>query len=318
MAPSFIGVDLGGTKMLVGVVDSEGRIVYRATAPSHGLPQGALIATLERELWAAVEAAQDVGAAGVAIPCTIDRERGVAISAVNLDLADVPIRDLLTERIGLPVIVDNDANAALLAEHRFGAAKGARNAVMLTIGTGIGGGLIVDGRLYRGSTGAGAELGHTVIEADGPECQGNCPNRGCVESLASGTALAREAVAVAERAPDSMLGRAHADGVELEGREVSEAALAGDEAAIGVLELIGRRIGVALSSLANVFDPDVIVLGGGVIGAGELLVAPARDEMAGRALPPMNRTPIAAAGLGPDAGMVGAATLARLEFEGER
>ncbi len=242
----------------------------------------------------------------------------MAISAVNLDLADVPIRDLLTERIGLPVIVDNDANAALLAEHRFGAAKGARNAVMLTIGTGIGGGLIVDGRLYRGSTGAGAELGHTVIEADGPECQGNCPNRGCVESLASGTALAREAVAVAERAPDSMLGRAHADGVELEGREVSEAALAGDEAAIGVLELIGRRIGVALSSLANVFDPDVIVLGGGVIGAGELLVAPARDEMAGRALPPMNRTPIAAAGLGPDAGMVGAATLARLEFEGER
>src|SRR6266540_1851583 len=318
MAPSCIGVDLGGTKMLVGAVDSERRVIYRSPAPSQGLSQGALLEMLKRELWAALEACPDVGAAGVGIPCTIDRERGVAIASVNLDLADVPIRDLLAERLGLPVFVDNDANLAALAEHRFGAAQEASNAVMLTIGTGIGGGLIIDGRVYRGSTGAGAELGHTVIEADGPECQGNCPNRGCVESLASGHALGREAVAVAERAPASVLGRAHADGVELEGREVSEAALAGDEAAIGVLELIGRRIGVALSSLANVFDPDVIVLGGGVIGAGELLVAPARDEMAGRALPPMNRTPIAAAGLGPEAGMGGAATLARLEFEGER
>jgi glucokinase len=316
MAPSFIGVDLGGTKMLVGIVDPEGRVAYRSTAPSHGLSQGALIETLERELWAALEASEDVGAAGVGIPCTIDRERGVAIAAVNLDLADVPIRDLLTERIGLPVIVDNDANAALLAEHQFGAAEGARNAVMLTIGTGIGGGLIIDGRLYRGSTGAGAELGHTVIQADGPDCQGNCPNRGCVESLASGTALTREAMAVAEGAPDSMLGRALAEGVGLEGREVTEAALAGDEPAKGVLELVGRRIGVALSSLANVFDPDVILLGGGVIAAGELLVAPAREEMSARALPPMNRTPVAAAALGPDAGMVGAATLARLELEG--
>jgi glucokinase len=317
MAPSFIGVDLGGTKMLVGAVDSERRVTYRSEAPSQGLSQGALLEMLERELWAALEACPDAGAAGVGIPCTIDRERGVAIAAVNLDLADVPVRDLLAERLGLPVFVDNDANLAALAEHSFGAAQGARNAVMLTIGTGIGGGLIIDGHLYRGSSGAGAELGHTVIEADGPECQGNCPNRGCVESLASGTALAREAVAIAERSPDTVLGRALADGVDLEGRRVTEAALGGDEAAREVLELIGRRIGVALSSFANVFEPDVIVIGGGVSAAGELLVAPARDEMAARALPPMNRTPVAAAALGPDAGMVGAAAMARLELEGE-
>ncbi len=303
--------------MLVGAVDSERRVIYRSTAPSQGLSQGALLEMLERELWAALEACPDVGAAGVGIPCTIDRERGVAIASVNLDLADVPIRDLLAERLGLPVFVDNDANLAALAEHRFGAAQEASNAVMLTIGTGIGGGLIIDGRVYRGSTGAGAELGHTVIEADGPECQGNCPNRGCVESLASGTALAREAVAVAERSPDSVLGRALAGGSDLEDGEVTEAALAGDEPARGVLELIGTRIGVALSSFANVFDPDVIVIGGGVSAAGELLVAPARDELAARALPPMNRTPVVAAALGPDAGMIGAAAMAQLELEGE-
>jgi len=163
-----IGVDLGGTKMLVGVVDSERRVVYRSTAPSHGLRQDELLETLERELRAAREARPDLIAAGLGIPCTIDRRRGVAIMAVNLELADVPVRELMTERLGLPVLVDNDANVAILAEHRFGAARGARNAVMLTIGTGIGGGLIIDGRLYRGSTGAAAELGHTVIDADGP------------------------------------------------------------------------------------------------------------------------------------------------------
>ena len=312
-----VGVDLGGTKMLVGVVDSNRRVVYRATAPSVGLGQDDLLETLERQLRLAVEARPGVVAAGLGIPCTIDRARGLAIMAVNLELADVPIRDLMTERLGLPVLIDNDANVALLAEHRFGVAQGSRNAAMLTIGTGIGGGLIIDGRLYRGSTGAGAELGHVVIEADGPRCQGNCPNRGCVESLASGTAIGREGLAAAEGAPDSALGRARAEGRELDGREVTDAALAGDATAREVLALIGRRSGVALASLANIFEPDVIVIGGGAIKAGELMVQPAREELAARALPPMNRTRVAAAGLGPDAGMIGAATMAKLDLERE-
>jgi glucokinase len=312
-----IGVDLGGTKMLVGVVDAERRIAYRSTAPSHGLRQQELLETLERELHAARQARPDVVAAGLGIPCTIDRQRGVAILAVNLEIADVPIRDLMTERLGLPVLIDNDANAAILAEHRFGAARGARNAVMLTIGTGIGGGLIVDGRLYRGSTGAGAELGHTVIDADGPRCQGNCPNRGCVEALASGTAIAREGLAAGKAAPDSALGRALAEGTELDGKEVTDAALAGDEAARGVLETIGKRLGVAFSSFANIFDPDVIVIGGGASRAGELLAGPAREELASRALPPMSATPVATAQLGPEAGMIGAATMALAGPDGE-
>jgi glucokinase len=310
-------VDLGGTKMLVGVIDDERRESYRAIAPSLGLGQDELIATLQRELEAAIEARPQVAAVGLGIPCTIDRERGAAVSAVNLELADFPIRDLTSERLGLPVAVDNDVNAAVLAEHRFGAARGADNAVMLTIGTGIGGGLVLGGEVFRGSTGAGAELGHVVIDADGPRCQGNCPNRGCVEAMASGTAIAREGLAAAEAAPDSALGRALADGATLDGREVTDAALGGDPAAIGVLEKIGRHLGVALSSLANVFDPDVIVIGGGAIRAGDLLLDPARRELADRALPPMNRTPVVAAELGPDAGMIGAATMALLELEGD-
>jgi glucokinase len=302
--------------MLVGAVDAERNVAYRSTAPSMGLSQDELISTLERELRAAMTARPEAGAVGLGIPCTIDRGRGVAVSAVNLQLANVPIRDLMSERLGLPVVLDNDANVAILAEHRHGAARGAENAVMLTVGTGIGGGLVIGGEVYRGSTGAGAELGHVVIEADGPPCQGNCPNHGCVEVMASGTAIAREGLAAAERQPDSALGRALAGGVELDGKEVTAAALAGDPIAIRVLEGVGSRLGVALASLANIFDPDVIVIGGGVIAAGDLLVAPARAELAERALPPMNQAPVVAAALGADAGMIGAAALAMVELEG--
>ena len=314
MSVEAIGVDLGGTKMLVGVVDDERNVAYRSSAPSIGLGQEELIATLERELEAARDARPATAAIGLGIPCTIDQDRGLALMAVNLELANVPIRDLVHGRLGLPVTLDNDANAAVLAEHRFGAARGARNAVMLTIGTGIGGGLLIGGEVYRGSSGAAAELGHMVIDKDGPACQGNCPNHGCVEAFASGTAIARDGLAAAEGAPDSGLGRAVARGVALDGKEVTDAALAGDPVAIGVLDEAGRRLGVALASLANIFAPDVIVIGGGVSRAGELLLAPARAELATRALFPMNGTPVKAAELGPEAGMIGAATMALLEL----
>jgi glucokinase len=310
-----IGVDLGGTKMSVGVVGEGRNVAYRSTAPSFGLGQEELIATLERELRAARDARPEAAAIGLGIPCTIDRERGVAVMAVNLELADVPIRDLMRDRLKLPVALDNDANAAILAEHRFGAARGAENAVMLTIGTGIGGGLVIGGEVYRGSSGAAAELGHVVIDKDGPRCQGNCPNRGCVEVYASGTAIAREARAAAEKAPDSSLGVALAQGATLDGKEVTDAALEGDPVAIRVLGKVGMRLGVALASLANVFDPDVIVIGGGVSPAGDLLLEPARAELETRALAPMNTTPVAAAELGPDAGMIGAATMALLDLD---
>jgi glucokinase len=309
-----IGVDLGGTKMAVGVVDSEQKVHYQGSEPSTGLSEEKLIAELGREMDEAKAARPDVVAAGLGIPATIDFDRGVAIHAVNLTITDVPVRDLMQERIGLPVYVDNDANVAALAEHLYGAGRGAQNVVMLTIGTGIGGGLVLNGEVYRGSTGAAAELGHIVIEEDGPPCQGNCPNHGCVEALASGTAIAKAGREVAERDPDSALGKALADG-PISGRTVTELALAGDGPARDVVAQAGRHIGVALSSLANIFDPDVFVIGGGVSVVGELLLEPARHELRSRALPPQNESPVKLAELGPDAGMIGAAAMALIELD---
>jgi len=311
----MIGVDLGGTKMLLGVLDADSKVLWESREASTGQTEDELVELLVREVGEAHAARPGVAGVGLGIPATIDHDKGVAISAVNLPLEDVPIRDLVGERTGLPVFVDNDATVAALAEHLYGAARGAENAVMLTIGTGIGGGLILGGEIYRGSTGAGAELGHTVIDLDGPPCQGNCPGRGCVETLASGTAIGREGRQAAERAPDSALGKLQAEGRTIDGKAVTEAALAGDATARGVFDLVGSRLGVALTSFANIFEPEVFVIGGGVIAAGDLLLDPARRELEARALPPMKRIPVIPAELGSDAGMIGAAAMARIELE---
>ena len=308
-----IGVDLGGTKMLVGVLSGT-EPLYEQREHSTGQTEDELVELLVREVEEARQARPDVAAVGLGIPATIDHERGVALAAVNLPLSDVPIKEVVSERTGLPVFVDNDANVAAYAEYLYGAGQGKPEMVMLTVGTGIGGGLILGGEVYRGSTGAGAELGHTVIQMDGPPCQGTCPNHGCVEALASGTALGREARAAAEGAPDSALGKLLAEGGEVDGRAATEAAVAGDEVAIGVFDLIGSRLGVACATFANVFQPHAIVVGGGVIAAGDLLLEPARRELRRRALNPMNRTPILEATLGNDAGMIGAAAMARDEL----
>jgi glucokinase len=308
-----IGVDLGGTKMLIGVLSGT-EPLYEQREASTGQTEDELVELLVREVKQARDARPDVVAVGLGIPATIDHDQGIAVSAVNLPLADLPIRDIVSERVGLPVFVDNDGNVAALAEYLYGAAQGKPHMVMLTVGTGIGGGLILGGEIYCGSTGAGAELGHVVIQADGPPCQGNCPNHGCVESLASGTALGREGRAAAESSPDSALGKLLAEGKAVDGHAVTDAALAGDEVAIGVFDLIGGRLGVACASLANIFQPNAIVVGGGVIAAGDLLLEPARREVRERALNPMNKTPILEATLGNDAGMIGAAAMARAEL----
>ncbi|HEU5253515.1 MAG TPA: ROK family protein [Solirubrobacterales bacterium] len=308
-----IGVDLGGTKMLIGVLAGTERL-YEQREASTGQTEDELVELLVREVEEARDARPDVVAVGLGVPATIDHDNGIAVAAVNLPLSDLPLRDIVSERVGLPVFLDNDANVAAYAEYLYGAARGMPHTVMLTVGTGIGGGLVLGGEVYRGSTGAGAELGHIVIQADGPPCQGNCPNHGCVESLASGTALGREGRAVAESSPDSALGKLLAEGEEVDGHAVTECALAGDETAIGVFDLIGSRLGVACASLANIFQPNAIVVGGGVIAAGDLLLEPARREVRERALNPMNKTPILEATLGNDAGMIGAAAMARHEL----
>jgi glucokinase len=314
-AGEIIGVDLGGTKMLLGVLDPDSKVLWESREASTGQTEDELVELLVREIEEARGKCPGVAAVGLGIPATVDHDKGIARSAVNLPLENLPIREIVGGRTDLPVFVDNDANVAALAEHLYGAAKGTRNAVMLTIGTGIGGGLILNGEIYRGATGAGAELGHTVIEIDGPPCQGNCPGRGCVETLASGTALGREGREAAERKPDSALGAMLADGETIDGKAVTEAALSGDQTARDVFDLIGSRLGVALTSFANIFEPEVFVVGGGVIAAGDLLLEPARRELATRALPPMKQIPVVAAELGSDAGMIGAAAMARIELE---
>jgi glucokinase len=307
-----IGVDMGGTKLLAGAVDTGLSVHHRVQRTLTGLDQSTVLdVAVEAVEEARASAGGEIAAVGFGIPCLMDQRSGRGVIAVNLPLANVPFGDIMAERLGLPVFVDNDANMAALAEHRAGAARGTSEAVIMTIGTGIGGGLILRGELYRGGIGAAGELGHVVIDMNGPPCQGNCPNHGCVESLASGTALALEALRVAQERPDSGLGRALADGRELVGPLVTELAHDGDQAAIDVLATIGTNLGVAIASLVNIFNPEVVVIGGGVIAAGELLLAPARAEVAARALPPSkDEVRIVAAQFGVEAGMVGAAALA--------
>ncbi len=311
-ARRVIGVDLGGTKLLAGAVDEQLGVHSRLQRGVGGLEPGALLdvtVAAVSELRSAADL--EIDAVGFGIPSLIDRRTGIATVAINLPLRDVPFADVMAERLGLPVFVDNDGNASVIAEHRAGAARGASEVVMMTIGTGIGGGLILRGEPYRGSIGVGAELGHIVIDRDGPPCHGNCPNRGCVEAYASGTALAREARRIAGERPASGLAGALAEGRELVGPLVTELAHDGDAAAIEAVELIGSRLGVAIASLVNVFNPEVVVIGGGVIAAGELLLAPARAEVLRRALPPSRDfVRIVAARFGVEAGMIGAAALA--------
>src|SRR6185437_15380779 len=255
-------------------------------------------------------AGADVDAVGFGLPALIDRRTGKVAVGVHTPLTDIAFADVMTERLGLPVFVDNDGNNSALAEHRAGAARGATDAVVLTLGTGIGGGLILDGRIYRGSRGGAGELGHMEIDFDGPECRDNCPGRGCAELYASGPALVREATRLAGERPESGLARAVADGRELLGPLVTELAHDGDEAAVEAVQLIGSRLGVVITSLVNIFNPEIVVIGGGVIAAGELLLAPARAVVAERTLPFLNRgLRIVPARFGMEAGMVGAAAL---------
>jgi glucokinase len=306
-----IGIDAGGTKLLGGVVD-EGLVVHhRVHRTWRGGDRAETLDIFVESVEEVRAAAPDVVAVGFGIPALVEWETGVSRWSTHLPLADVRFRDVMSERLGLPVVVDNDANAALLAEARFGAARGVSHAVLVALGTGIGSGLLLDGRIYRGSRGLGAEIGHMVVDLHGPDCQGSCPGRGCLEVMASGSTIGREGRAAAAAAPDSALGRRVAADQEITGGIVTELAHAGDTAAISVLTQIGRRLGYGLVGVVNVFNPELIVIGGGALAAGELLLGPAREVVAERALPPVREmVSIVPAEFGDESGMLGAALLA--------
>jgi glucokinase len=226
---------------------------------------------------------------------------------VNIPLAGLDFRSHLSSRFGLPAAIENDANAAALAEHRFGAGRGTRHMIMLTLGTGVGGGLILDGRLYRGAVGAAGELGHMTLDADGPPCQGTCPGIGHLEALSSGTGADRLAERYAAERPEGDLGRAAAAGRGIDARLASELAAEGPGDAREVLEIVGTYLGVGIASYVNVFNPELVVLGGGFARAGDLLFEPARRYVREHALTPArDLVRIVPAVLGVEAGLIGA------------
>jgi glucokinase len=306
-----IGIDAGGTKLLGGVVDQGLVVHHRVRRTWRGSDRAETLDVFVEAVEEVRAAAPDVSAVGFGIPSLVEWETGVSRWSTHLPLEDVRFRDLMSERLGLPVVVDNDANVALLAEARFGAARDVSHAVLVALGTGIGSGLLLDGRLYRGARGFGPEIGHMVVDLHGPECQGACPGRGCLEVLASGSRIGRDGVEAARQRPDSALGKRAAAGREITGGIVTELAHDGDAAARDVLVEVGRRLGYGLVGVVNVFNPELIVLGGGALAAGDLLLDPAREVVAQRALPPMrDLVRVVPAHFGDESGMLGAALMA--------
>jgi glucokinase len=295
VAGRVVGVDVGGTKILAGVVDADGEVQHRRERLTELDSQERLV----EELGAAVEDVIDnsIEAIGFGVPSQVDQQTGRVGGSVNIPLVDVPLRELMTERFGLPVAIENDSNAAALAEHRVGAGRDARTMVMLTLGTGVGGGVVIDDKLLR----EGGELGHTVLVYDGIPCQGTCTGRGHLEGYVSGTAatkLAQEAF-----------------GPAVDAHRLVRLAAEGDAPAVEILDGIGRKLGAAIGSFVNIFRPQIVVIGGGFASAGDFLLEPAREIMRREALRPASETvEIVRAELGTAAGVIGAALVAYDEF----
>jgi glucokinase len=298
MARRFIGVDVGGTKVAVAVLEGE-KLAEPTVRPTVLDSSEGLIDQLAEM----IEAAGPAEAVGIGVPSVIDFATGTARHSVNVPLQDVPLRRILTERLKLPVFVDNDATVAALAEaHDDDLTQIAQSLILFTIGTGVGGGIVLGGRIYRGATGGAAELGHQLVGADlsagAPSHADEAPQPGSLERLAAGRAL-------------DALGSERGFG---DGRAVVTAARAGDASALEAIHILGERLGVGIANAINVFDPEQVVIGGGVSAAGELLLEPARAVARRFVLPGVGtRTEIRLARYGPQAGVRGAALLAGQE-----
>jgi glucokinase len=286
-----IGVDLGGTKILAGVVDDEGHVERRREHPTPTASQEELLAGLD----AAVEEllSDEIAALGFGIPSPIDQRSGRALQAVNIPLGDIDFRSRMAERFGLPVGIENDANAATYAEFRFGAGRDVEDMVMLTLGTGCGGGAVIDGRLFRGW----AEFGHIVIVYDGLPCQGSCTGRGHLEPYVTGVAATK--LAQEEFGP------------AVDAHRLVRLASEGEQRAVEILDGIGRHLGAGIGTLVNIFNPELVVIGGGFAAAGDFILDPAREVLQREALARAGyRVLIVRAELGTAAGLVGAGLVA--------
>lgn len=314
----YLGADLGGTNIKAALVDERGTVLSEAFRPT-GLPRrpeevcddlAAAMRQAAGDRWA------EVAAAGVGCAGTVDGEAGVLLYSNNLEWYDFPLRACLEERLGLPAVIGNDANVAALGEALVGCAKGADSAVILTLGTGVGGGVVLNQRLLTGYTGAASEPGHMLLRAGGEPC--TCGRRGCWEAYASATALIRRTREEMDRSPESLLHTLAADGVT--GRTAFDAAARGDAAAARVVQAYIRDLAEGIVSLINIFFPEVVGLSGGVANQGEALLEPLRravePEVFGHAYA-RKKTRLVCCSLGYRAGMVGAAMLARQKLTEE-
>ena len=310
-----IGVDIGGTKMLGGVVDDEGNILSLVRKPTPG-NSAAAIADAVADLVAECHEAYDVSAVGLGVAAFVSENRSTVRFSANLPLTNIPLRDEVSRRVGLPVVIENDANAAAWGEYRFGAARGHSHVVLITLGTGVGGGFVFGGKLYRGGFGIGAEIGHVQIVPGGTGLLCGCGQSGCLEMYVSGRALVRRAREAVEADPAGarvLIASAGGDIDKIDGPMVTAAAEQGNALALGVFAEVGALLGQGLADIAASLDPTCFVVGGGVCLAGDILIEPARRAFAAN-LTGGGHRPLAdvrVAQLGNDAGLIGAADLAR-------
>jgi len=304
-----IGVDIGGTKIAAAVVSPEGKILNEVRYPTQAVPPNRLVKTISDAI-TEVRDGFEVGGACLAVPGFVMAAENKVIFAPNLhEIENIRLDEEMGPLTGMSVTVENDANAAAWGEFRFGAGKDVDHQVFITLGTGVGGGVITHGVLLRGAQGAGGELGHVTLDPTGPRC--GCGNHGCLEAFASGTAIQRRAREVANERPASALGRLATERHVL-GEDVTRLAEEGDEAAVAVLEETGKWLGIGLAGFVNIFNPEVVAIGGGASRAGEFVLGPARDEVHLRARSPSrDLVEIKMATLGPESGVLGAAALAR-------
>jgi glucokinase len=316
----ILGVDLGGSKILTAVTNSQGKMLSHdhsiTPAPKgHEAVIQSILESAHRALERADVDISELIAVGIGAPGLSNPETGILFTSPNLPgWRDVPLRDIMQERLGKKTFVINDANAAALGEFHFGAARGIRNFIYITLSTGIGGGIIIDGKIYSGAIGAAGEVGHMTIDDDGPIC--NCGNRGCWETLASGTALAREARhRIKEGVATSILEYAEGDVEKVTAQVIHSAAEQGDGLAKELIARTGYYVGVGLANLINIFNPELIVIGGGLSNIGYMLLEPAFKVAGERAYKEaFQAVRFASAGLGRNSGVLGAAAFALHEL----
>ena len=310
----YIGIDLGGTNIAVGVVDKDGKLIYKDSTPTNA-PRSApeyaedMVSMCHKVVLGAKLTMDDIAAIGLGSPGSVDNEKGMVVNTSNLGIKNAEFRKLIQQKINKPITIENDANAAAYGEYIVNG-DGCDSFVCITLGTGIGSGIIIDGKLYTGCNHAGGEFGHVIIDMNGIKC--NCGQNGCWEKYASATALINQTKEAIEKHPDSMMAQWAKDNGKVSGRTAFECAKKGDSAAVEVVENFQKYLATGLISVVNIFQPDKIVIGGGISGEGENLLGPVRDMVHKRNYYKGERKKpvLEVAKLGNDAGIIGAALCA--------